>query len=198
MRTRHSALSLAAAAALALGLAACSNEGTEVSDLSSTTPAATASATADAAASSTTASDDRGGDPEAAKAASDLALTTASGQKVRSLDFDDDREWEVEVMTEAGEVDVTISADGATVISTGSVDDLDADDRAELDRAIPLNQAIDIAIGALPGTIDDVELDDDDSDGLLTWEVSIYDADGVDHTVHVNAETGEVLSVERD
>jgi len=55
--------------------------------------------------------------------------------------------------------------------------------------------AIQIALRHVPGQVIKVELDDEN--GILVYEVDIRTPTGV-YEVHVNAETGQVLRIERE
>ncbi|GAA5106061.1 PepSY domain-containing protein [Nocardia iowensis] len=64
-------------------------------------------------------------------------------------------------------------------------------------QTISREQAIDAARQAVPGaTVEDTDLDDDR--GTTVWEVDVRDAQGVESEVHVDANSGKVLSVEPD
>ncbi len=76
------------------------------------------------------------------------------------------------------------------------LDDLDDDDRAGLEAATTtLGEAVETALAEVGGTLDDVELDEED--GTWVWSVSVDRTDdGDDVEVHVDAATGEVVRVE--
>lgn len=105
---------------------------------------------------------------------------------------DDDGTWDVDVRTGDSMVEIEVSADGASVLTTED-DDLDDDDRAATDAAtVTLAEAIEIALGETGGVLDDAEIDDD---APVHYEVSL-DVDGRDDVdVDVDAATGEVLRV---
>lgn len=109
-------------------------------------------------------------------------------------DQDDDGTWEVDVRVGDQHVEVTMSADGQTVESTGE-DDLDDDYRAGLDQAtITLAEAIERATAEVGGTLDDAELDEDD--GRYAWDVTVDAPDRDDVDVKIDVATGEIIEVD--
>jgi hypothetical protein len=62
---------------------------------------------------------------------------------------------------------------------------------------VTAGQAEAIALKAVPGTVTDMELDDDD-DGRPRWEVDVRPRSGAAREVHVDAITGEVLATTDD
>ncbi|MEU8739814.1 PepSY domain-containing protein [Streptomyces halstedii] len=63
---------------------------------------------------------------------------------------------------------------------------------------VTLDEAVAAALKAVPGTVTEVELDDDDHGARLVWELDVYGKDTVRHDVTVDAGTGEVLSTRDD
>lgn len=57
-------------------------------------------------------------------------------------------------------------------------------------------QAIEIALAAVPGTVEETELERDD--GQLIYEIEILSADGTEMEVEISAETGEILEIEQE
>ncbi|MEV0665703.1 PepSY domain-containing protein [Actinomadura luteofluorescens] len=55
--------------------------------------------------------------------------------------------------------------------------------------AVSLTQAADAALKAVPGTVQEIELDDEH--GRTVWEVDVAGADGKEHEVTVDAATGK-------
>lgn len=163
---------------------------------------AAASDTGDAAASGSGGAADTT-DPGAAEAsdvnASALAAIATAQSETGGVayeidDQDDDNSWEVDVRVDDRSIEVTVAADG-TVIDTEN-DDLDSDDRAGLDAAtITLEQAIEIALAEVGGTLDDAELEEDD--GVHYWEVTLDDTSrGDDVEVKVDVTTGEIIKID--
>ena len=212
MTTTNRTLTATLALTLALGLAACGTDDTP-SISTAGQPAAEASSepTTDSAADDSTASDTaddtNGGDDAAATdagSADDLtaaalaAIATAEaeagGTAYEIDDQDDDGTWEIDVRVGDRSVEITVSADGATVVETDDDDDLDSDDRAALDAAtITLTEAIEIAINEVGGVLDDAELETDD--GQHAWEVTV-DTDAKDDVDVLVSVTGEVIKVD--
>lgn len=62
----------------------------------------------------------------------------------------------------------------------------------EKEPAISAQQAIEIALSAVPGVIHEVELEKDDN--RLAWEVELISAqDSLEYELLINANTGEVI-----
>lgn len=109
------------------------------------------------------------------------------------IDDEDDGNWEITVAAGDEEIEVLTSGDGTEVLSTENEGSLGSDDRAGLDAAsVSISEAIETADGEHSGSIDDVELDDDD--GTFAWEVTFTD----DVEVYVDVASGQVLKVETD
>lgn len=204
-------LSAAVLAAAALVLSACGSGDTDVSapqdDASAqaqeeTDPTGAPADSTDAAVDSQddAQSDDaseRGGSLEDARA----AVKTAEAEKggtAHTLDWDDSEHWEIDVIDGDTEWEFDVSADGSTIESTDKDSDDDDDDRRELERAeVSLIEAAEAALKDTPGTLDEVELDEDD--GMLHWDVTVY-VDGTDteREIRIDALTGDVLHSESD
>ncbi|MFG2920222.1 PepSY domain-containing protein [Streptomyces sp. NPDC048305] len=60
-----------------------------------------------------------------------------------------------------------------------------------------VDEAVSAASKAVPGTVTEAELDDDD-DSRTVWELDVYGSDKVWHDVTVDASTGKVLSHRAD
>lgn len=119
----------------------------------------------------------------------------AGGTAYEIDDQDDDESWEVDVAVDDRSVEVTVGPDGQVVRT--EEDDLDEDDRDALAAAtITIVDAAGTALGEVEGTLDDIELDEDN--GTFAWEVTIDTVDQDDVEVYVDVATGEVLRVERD
>ncbi|MFI9490166.1 MULTISPECIES: PepSY domain-containing protein [Streptomyces] len=78
-----------------------------------------------------------------------------------------------------------------------SADHHTGDTRSPGDR-VTLDEAVAEALKAVPGTVTEVELDDDDHGARLVWELDVYGKDAVRHDVTVDAGSGEVLSTRDD
>ncbi|MFC8225583.1 PepSY domain-containing protein [Streptomyces sp. NPDC057287] len=115
-------------------------------------------------------------------------------------DDDDDRAgtvWELDVYgSDKVWHDVTVDAASGKVLSDREDDDNDDRDRhAPRSAAVSLDAAVKAALGAQPGTVTSVDLDDDDDDhtsGALRWDVDVTGKDGKQHELHVDAKSGKV------
>lgn len=217
MKPTNRTLTAALALTLALGLAACGTDDTpSVSTAGQAADEALDEATADSSTDDTT--DDESTDDDAAEettgddsaaatdagtsddltAAALAAIATAEaeagGTAYEIDDQDDDGTWEIDVRVGDRSVEVTVSADGTTVVETEDNDDLDSDDLAALDAAtITLTEAIEIAINEVGGILDDAELESDD--GEQGWDVTV-DTDAKDDVDVLVSVTGEVITVD--
>ncbi|WP_432101746.1 PepSY domain-containing protein [Streptomyces sp. bgisy091] len=61
-----------------------------------------------------------------------------------------------------------------------------------------LDSAVGAALKAVPGTVTEAELDDDDGGSRTVWELDVHGSDKVWHDVRVDAEKGTVLSDHED
>ena len=198
--TKLSTVLAASAAAGALALTGCGNseEEAQIEDAQSTTQAEdTAIESADDAGDDDAAADEKGGSLEAAHAAIDLAEKEIGG-KAESIDFDDDKTWDVTVLKGSEEHEVEINAEGTEVLKKEKDDD--QADKEDVDALkitkISLKEALQRALDEQVGTIDDAELE---SDGNITWSVEIYPkgkTDSVD--VYVSAMNGEIVDEPAD
>ncbi|MEU5976144.1 PepSY domain-containing protein [Streptomyces sp. NPDC047315] len=147
-------------------------------------------------------------DPAAAKVpakvsvdeATKAALAEVPGT-VESVDRDDDDNggWDVEIRgTDGKESEVRVDAESGKVSVTDR-DDADDDDRDDDDRddrdddrddapkgvKVTSQQAADAALALHPGTVTEIDFDDDG------WEVEVRGKDGGSHEVHVDAKTAK-------
>lgn len=125
------------------------------------------------------------------------ALATAADQ-LGGLAFDLSREddggeelWEVSVAVEDEQVDVLVSADGASILEEREREPLDDDDARRLDDAsVAAMEAAVIAAQELGGTVEGVDLDEDGGD--VVWGVTLRTSDGAETDVRIDAVSGEV------
>ena len=107
---------------------------------------------------------------------------------------DDDTTWEVDVVVgeEVKELDVTADGD---ITETDRESDLEDVQKAK-DAEVTAQQALDTAREGRDGvTLDEMDLDDDN--GTLQWEVEFDREDGSDGPeVEIDARSGEVLKVD--
>lgn len=85
----------------------------------------------------------------------------------------------------------------ATVLGLSAAGISSADDQPiDTTGAIDLLAAIEIARSAVPGTVLESEIEDEN--GLIIWEIEITDSAGSSHEIEINALTSEIISVEVD
>lgn len=82
--------------------------------------------------------------------------------------------------------------------TTGMTVSADSDDRYEelQEVNITVEESKEIALERIPGTIDEVELENED--GYLFYEVEVDAAGGDEYEILIDAQTGEVIDVEGD
>lgn len=194
---------LLALPAVALVLTACSAGTPAETPAATQAPAATtaaapSSAPASAApAASASAAAPANADERNAGALAAIATAAAdvNGTAYGIDDSDDDGTWEVDVLVGERTHELRVSSDGATVAQREE-DDADRDDIDAVAAAtVTLEQAIETALAEVPGTLDDVELDQDNN--AVVWEVTIDEADTEDVEVYINAADGSVVRVDR-
>lgn len=117
-------------------------------------------------------SNDKGGSVKTANKAIDTAEKAVKGSKAIAIDFDDDNEWDVDVIANGQVTELKISGNGTKVLEKDKDDDVDSDKRNAADAVRQtLKQAIASATRHTPGTVDEAELE---SDGGVHWEVKVY------------------------
>ncbi|TMW71272.1 PepSY domain-containing protein [Alteribacter natronophilus] len=65
-----------------------------------------------------------------------------------------------------------------------------------LPRQISAQQAMEIATSEVPGQVVDVDLDQEN--GMLVWEIEIITPQGIKYEVDIDANTGSILKIELD
>ncbi|MGF1646360.1 MAG: PepSY domain-containing protein [Kineosporiaceae bacterium] len=108
-----------------------------------------------------------------------------------------------------GPTDAPTDPPTASATSSFGEDDVDADETVpteggtdsvlpaqEVPVGVTSEEAVRIALAAVPGTLDDVELEVED--GRTVWDVDIHGADGWEYEVDVDARTGDIVEQERD
>ena len=78
--------------------------------------------------------------------------------------------------------------------TTTAVDPLSEDKRAE--AGITAAEAIQIGFAAVPGELDELELDTENS--VLVWELDIYSDEGGRYELKIDATTGDIVQQKRD
>ncbi|WP_432560237.1 PepSY domain-containing protein [Granulicoccus sp. GXG6511] len=185
---------------LVLSAAACTADEQQPADPApppATAPQAPAPTEETTSGAATTDADDQA--PEERNQGALQAIATAAdaagGTPYEIDDSDDDGSWEVDVMVGERSHEVKVSADGQNVVEQEE-DDSDGDDRERLGQAgLSMAQAIEAALREVPGTLDDVELDEED--GAPVWEVTIDTPDQDDIEVYIDVRDGNVVKVDR-
>ncbi|MFJ4838980.1 PepSY domain-containing protein [Streptomyces sp. NPDC088746] len=139
---------------------------------------------------------------EAAGAALKAVPGSVTGAELDDDDDSDRTVWELDVYgSDKVWYDVSVDAANGKVLSDREDEDNDDRDRhAPRSAAVSLDAAVKAALGAQPGTVTSVDLDDDDDDGkrgALRWDVEVAGKDGKQHELHVDAKSGKV-TVDQD
>lgn len=104
------------------------------------------------------------------------AVTTAessAGGRAFELESEDD-EWQVHVAVGDREVEVRVSTDGGQVLASDDSDGLDVDDRTALDAATTtLADAVRIAASQNPGGARIEEAQLESANGVAVWQVDL-------------------------
>ncbi|GGB47177.1 PepSY domain-containing protein [Fictibacillus barbaricus] len=146
------------------------------------------------------------------KQAEDIALQRTNGGSVNELEFDRDDQkdkYEIEVHKDGKSYDLDILAGSGKItkfeedrdddLDESDIDDKDDEDRDDqVDAAnmkISTEQAQNIALKQVPGTVTKIELDEED--GQYFYEIEI-NKDKQETDVDVDAMTGTVLKVDKD
>ena len=93
---------------------------------------------------------------------------------------------------------VLIPVLAVAVLAGGGFTIANAQGQAALAKQAKITQdeAINAALEKVPGTVEEVELEDEK--GTIVYEIELVSTDGTEHEVKVDAQTGEVLKVEAD
>lgn len=175
MISRHAlAAGITVSAALFLGACTASDD---TSTTETTAAEATADATTAASAETTTAAeatpDHRDGD-DPVFAAIDAVLAERPGAVVVGIDRDDRESYDVDVVQDGQVVELEVGPDGAV-----REDEREGDDDDVRDAQAATVTAVDAIRQALEqhpdGVLDEIDLDEDD--GTLRWEIELDDAD---------------------
>ncbi len=221
MRTIHKAAFLAPAAAMALILAGC-GMGKPDSTVSQVEPTQTQSQSAEdtdsaedvevvevqedpVEADEETATKEAIGGQSATVGpvdASRTALGAHPGTQVVSVSLERVRgvsAWEVEVVSEEGQWEVSVDAVTGEIIldEVEHSDDLAEDLSLLAAASLDFEEAITAVLDAVPGG-SLVELDLDEELGRPTWEGEVLSKEHLSHEVTIDAATGEVLQNEVD
>ena len=177
-----------------LVLTACGNDGSG-GETASAQPENTATTTVTETSADDTGTDTASAD-EALSAADvvEAALEEVPGDAV-GLSMDrEDGDAEVTVLREDGtgaEVEVDLANGSILQVREES---LDNDEQPA--PTVSIVEAMDTALGEVDGTVDDADLGTNFGDRV--WEITVVDTDNREQEVKIDAETGDVIGVERD
>ncbi|WP_241481566.1 PepSY domain-containing protein [Mesobacillus campisalis] len=87
-----------------------------------------------------------------------------------------------------------IPALAVTMIGAASTTPIVSANASEL--YLTKEESKEIALQTIPGIVDEVELENED--GYLVYEVEVQGEDGIDYEVTIDAETAEIVAVELD
>ncbi|MCL9637989.1 PepSY domain-containing protein [Priestia aryabhattai] len=135
--------------------------------------------------------------------AKDIALQKTDGGDITNIQLavdDGVKQYEVDITKGNKEYDVDIDSRSGKIIEFDE-DQKDDDDEKEenlqnASPAISLDQAIKTALKSAKGTVNETDLDQENS--RLVYEIEIDTADKREATVSVDAKNGDVISVEID
>lgn len=128
----------------------------------------------------------------AAEAAVSTAESAVDGAQAYSIELEDDETWSVDVLAGTSSTEVDVSADGSEVLRSEADDDHEDEERRELDAAsVTIVEALEAALGAVEGTIDSADLDEEN--GTVVWEIEIRTGEGKEVDVVVDAASGEIV-----
>ncbi|MGW9739050.1 putative membrane protein YkoI [Micrococcus sp. 140720015-1] len=170
---------------------ATDDASSSASSTASTESSAPASSTAPAAGSSSA----TGPADDPAYTVIDAVLDKYSDGIIVTVDAnDDDTTWEVDVVVDEEVKELDVTADG-DITETDRESDAEDVQKAK-DAGVTAQQALDTAREGRDGvTLDEMDLDDDN--GTLQWEVGFDREDGSDGPeVEIDATSGEVLTVD--
>ncbi|MDN5558739.1 MAG: PepSY domain-containing protein [Ruaniaceae bacterium] len=130
--------------------------------------------------------------PLLALGAVEVALAHTPGAVV---EIDHERnQWEVVILTEDG-TGIELSID----IASGEVLREESESLSPEQTSAPTitaREAIEIALGEVPGELWDLDLDTEQ--GIVVWEAELTDEAGVNWEIYIDAETGAIVKVEQD
>ncbi|MED4012886.1 PepSY domain-containing protein [Priestia aryabhattai] len=135
--------------------------------------------------------------------AKDIALQKTDGGDITNIQLavdDGVKQYEVDITKGNKEYDVDIDSSSGKIIEFDE-DQKDDDDEKEenlqnISPAVSLDQAIKTALKSAKGTVNETDLDQENS--RLVYEIEIDTADKREATVSVDAKNGDVISVEID
>ncbi|WP_087972067.1 PepSY domain-containing protein [Oceanobacillus rekensis] len=102
------------------------------------------------------------------------------------------KEWSKYVIPS---IAVTMIGVGSTTASV-SADSDDHKPKQQQENNVTKQVSKEIALDRIPGTIEEVELDNED--GYIVYEVELQSEDDDEYEVIINAQTGDILEIESD
>lgn len=206
MNSRYIRTTLAAltASVLSVGvLAACGDDSDDAestvtvtqeapADDASDSAAATTTSQSDGNGSGSTGSSDSNGSSVDAAGALEAALDAKPGSYAVEVDEEDGRAWEITLVADGKGVEVTV--DNATGEVTGEQStDLDAEQREA--PSVTAAEAVDAALAEKPGTLDSLDLDQDN--GTIVWDATVIDGTR-EWDIVIDASSGDILRANQD
>ncbi|MGP5643691.1 PepSY domain-containing protein [Corynebacterium variabile] len=204
MNSRYIRTTLAAltASVLSVGvLAACGDDSDDAESTVTVTQEAPADDASDSAAATTTSqsdgsgstgSSDSNGSSVDAAGALEAALDAKPGSYAVEVDEEDGRAWEITLVADGKGVEVTV--DNATGEVTGEQStDLDAEQREA--PSVTAAEAVDAALAEKPGTLDSLDLDQDN--GTIVWDATVIDGTR-EWDIVIDASSGDILRANQD
>lgn len=206
MNSRYTRTTLAAltASVLSVGaLAACGDDSDDAKSTVTVTqsaPADNASGSDSTAATTTSQSDGSGSSDHTdartsavdAAGALEAALDAKPGSYAVEVDEEDGRAWEITLVADGKGVEVTV--DNATGEVTGEQStDLDAEQREA--PSVTAAEAVDAALAEKPGTLDSLDLDQDN--GTIVWDATVIDGTR-EWDIVIDASSGDILRANQD
>ena len=161
-------------------------------DDASDSAAATTTSQSDGNGSGSTGSSDSNGTAVDAASALEAALDAKSGAYAVEVDEEDGRAWEVKLVEDGKGVELTIDASTGEVTGEKSAS-LDAEQQEAL--SVTAADAIDAALAEKPGTLDSLDLDDDN--GTVVWEATVIDGTQ-EWDIVIDASSGDILRADQD
>ncbi|MEB4856047.1 PepSY domain-containing protein [Priestia aryabhattai] len=135
--------------------------------------------------------------------AKDIALQKTDGGDITNIQLavdDGVKQYEVDITKGNKEYDVDIDSSSGKIIEFDEEQKDDEDEKEEnlqnVSPAVSLDQAIKTALKSAKGTVNETDLDQENS--RLVYEIEIDTADKREATVSVDAKNGDVISVEID
>ena len=206
MNSRYTRTTLAALTASLLGvgaLAACGDDSDDAKSTVTVTQSAPADNTSgsDSTAATTTSQSDGSGSSDHTDArtsavdaagALEAALDAKPGSYAVEVDEEDGRAWEITLVADGKGVEVTV--DNATGEVTGEQStDLDAEQREA--PSVTAAEAVDAALAEKPGTLDSLDLDQDN--GTIVWDATVIDGTR-EWDIVIDASSGDILRANQD